>query len=68
MPKTSTTPSPATAAENGAVDRTGAPTRGTAAINVHLGVDLHRRLKVRAAERGLTVKAAVTEAIEAWTA
>jgi hypothetical protein len=38
----------------------------TVGVNIALPAELHRRLKVRAAERGLTVKAAVIEALDAW--
>lgn len=35
-------------------------------MNVDLPESLHRRFKVAAAQEGVTMKAAVVEAIEAW--
>jgi plasmid stability protein len=37
------------------------------AVNIPLPRDLHRQVRVRAAEKGITLKAAVIEALTDWT-
>jgi hypothetical protein len=53
MPRTQT-PAPASTTDE------------TVAVNVPLPIELHRRLKSVAATRGLSVKAAVVAAVDAW--
>jgi predicted HicB family RNase H-like nuclease len=42
--------------------------RATVGLNVSLPVELHRQLRIAAATRGLSVKAAVIAALTDWTA
>jgi hypothetical protein len=43
-----------------------APAGSTVLVNVPLPADLHRKLRIAAITRGLTLKAATIAAIEAW--
>jgi hypothetical protein len=44
-----------------------APTAETVLVNVPLPAELHRKLRIAAITRGLTLKAAVITAIEEWS-
>lgn len=38
----------------------------TIAVNVQLPAELHRRVKIAAVQRGISIKAAVVEALDDW--
>lgn len=45
-----------------------APKASTVLVNVPVPIDLHRRLRIAAITRGLTLKDATLAALEAWVA